>query len=50
MPCLSPNAIPIADFDLDYVDTHLEVRHADGTESCQTFGGDIEHPEPSEVI
>ncbi|ASY59039.1 phenylalanine--tRNA ligase beta subunit-related protein [Sinorhizobium sp. CCBAU 05631] len=43
-------AIPIAVFDLDKVAAHLEVRHADGDEVYMTFAGDIEHPEPREVI
>ncbi|AUX74948.1 MULTISPECIES: B3/B4 domain-containing protein [Sinorhizobium] len=43
-------AIPIAVFDLDKVAAHLEVRHADGDEIYMTFAGDIEHPEPREVI
>jgi DNA/RNA-binding domain of Phe-tRNA-synthetase-like protein len=43
-------AIPIAVFDLDKVAGHLEVRHADGDEIYMTFTGDIEHPEPREVV
>ncbi|CAN5655337.1 phenylalanine--tRNA ligase beta subunit-related protein [soil metagenome] len=43
-------AIPIAVFDLDHVDGDLTVRHANATETYATFGGDIEHPEPGEVI
>lgn len=31
-------ATPIGVFDLDHVDSHLEVRHAGGTESYRTFG------------
>ncbi|WP_413993541.1 B3/4 domain-containing protein [Labrys okinawensis] len=43
-------AIPIAVFDLDKVRGGLQVRHAAGTESYETFAGEIEHPEPGEVI
>jgi DNA/RNA-binding domain of Phe-tRNA-synthetase-like protein len=43
-------AIPIAVFDLDRVAGDLEVRHADGTERYESFGGAIEHPEPGEVV
>ncbi|MGV8881149.1 MAG: B3/4 domain-containing protein [Rhodoglobus sp.] len=43
-------AIPIAVFDIDNVEGDLTVRHANGSETYATFGGDIEHPEPGEVI
>jgi DNA/RNA-binding domain of Phe-tRNA-synthetase-like protein len=43
-------AIPIAVFDLDRVAGDLEVRHADGTERYESFGGAIEHPEPGELV
>jgi DNA/RNA-binding domain of Phe-tRNA-synthetase-like protein len=43
-------ALPVAVFDLDGVDGFLEVRHATGAEQHTAFGGEIEHPEPGEVI
>ncbi len=43
-------AIPIAVFDLDQVGGDLGVRHAEGTETYATFGGDTETPDPGEVI
>ncbi len=43
-------AIPIALFDLDQVEGDLIVRHAEGTETYATFGGDTENPAPGEVI
>ncbi|PXY32799.1 B3/B4 domain-containing protein [Prauserella muralis] len=43
-------AIPVAVFDLDRVAGFLEVRHADGGERYLTFGGEVEHPRPGEVI
>ena len=43
-------AIPIAVFDIDKVQQHLEVRYATGAENYLTFGGDVEHPEVGEVI
>ncbi|ARO25025.1 hypothetical protein CO659_10215 [Rhizobium sp. S9] len=43
-------AIPIAVFDVEKIVGDLEVRHATGHETYLTFGGDIEHPEPNEVI
>lgn len=43
-------AVPIAVFDLDKVAGHLEVRRAAGDEIYTTFAGEIEHPEPQEVI
>lgn len=43
-------AIPIAVFDIAKVQQQLEVRYATGDENYQTFGGEIEHPEPGEVI
>jgi DNA/RNA-binding domain of Phe-tRNA-synthetase-like protein len=43
-------AVPVAVFDLDAVDSCLEVRHADGGEEHWGFGGEVEHPEPGEVI
>ncbi|MGV1789213.1 B3/B4 domain-containing protein [Rhizobium sp. A37_96] len=43
-------AIPVAVFDLSKISGDLEVRHADGSESYLTFAGEMEHPEPREVI
>ena len=43
-------AIPVAVFDLDKVVGDMQVRHAFGSERYQTFSGQIEHPEPQEVI
>ena len=44
------HAIPVAVFDLDRVHGDLVVRHALGTETYETFSGDIETPEIGEVI
>ncbi|AIC28293.1 phenylalanyl-tRNA synthetase B3/B4 family protein [Rhizobium etli bv. mimosae str. IE4771] len=43
-------AIPIAVFDVEKIAGDLEVRPATGDETYLTFGGEIEHPEPNEVI
>ncbi len=43
-------AIPIAAIDLDRIDGDLQVRPAIGTETYETFAGDIEHPEVGEII
>ena len=43
-------AIPIAVFDTANIDGDLVVRHATGDETYETFSGEIEHPEPGEVI
>lgn len=43
-------AIPIAVFDLDRIVGDLQVRPATGEETYETFRGEIEHPEPGEVI
>lgn len=43
-------ALPVAVFDLDRVAGSLEVRHADGDERYLAFSGDVEAPEPGEVI
>ena len=43
-------AIPIAVFDVEKIAGDLEVRPATGHETYLTFGGDMEHPEPNEVI
>jgi DNA/RNA-binding domain of Phe-tRNA-synthetase-like protein len=43
-------AVPIAVFDLAKVEGSLEVRYANGGERYLTFSGEVEHPEPREVI
>lgn len=43
-------ALPVAVFDLDGVDGYLEVRHATGAEEYLAFSGEVEAPEPGEVI
>lgn len=43
-------ALPVAVIDLDQVEGFIEVRFATGDEQYQAFNGEIEHPEPGEVI
>jgi DNA/RNA-binding domain of Phe-tRNA-synthetase-like protein len=43
-------AAPIAVFDLAHVEGGLLVRRADGSERYLAFNGEIEHPDPGEVI
>lgn len=43
-------AIPVAVFDRARVAGSMEVRHAAGDETYVTFGGEVERPEPGEVI
>lgn len=43
-------AIPVAVFDTDQVAEHIQVRHAKGDETYEAFSGEIEHPEPREVV
>lgn len=43
-------ALPVAVFDLDQVDSFLEVRHADGEETYLAFSGKEENPAAQEVI
>jgi DNA/RNA-binding domain of Phe-tRNA-synthetase-like protein len=43
-------ALPVAVFDLDGVEGYLEVRHATGAEEYLAFSGEVEAPEPGEVI
>jgi DNA/RNA-binding domain of Phe-tRNA-synthetase-like protein len=43
-------ALPVAVFDLLGVSGGLEVRHARGDEEHLSFSGDVETPEPGEVI
>jgi DNA/RNA-binding domain of Phe-tRNA-synthetase-like protein len=43
-------AIPVAVFDASKIADHIEVRYATGSELFLAFSGEIEHPEPGEVI
>lgn len=43
-------AIPVAVLDLDRIGGGLQVRPALGTETYETLSGDMEHPEPGEII
>ena len=43
-------AIPVAALDADRISGDLEVRRAAGAERYDTFTGDVEHPEPGEVV
>jgi DNA/RNA-binding domain of Phe-tRNA-synthetase-like protein len=43
-------AIPVAVYDVSKVDGYLEVRYATGSEIFEAFSGEIENPEPHEVI
>lgn len=43
-------AVPIAVFDAARIGGELEVRPATGTEIYETFSGEIENPEPGEII
>jgi DNA/RNA-binding domain of Phe-tRNA-synthetase-like protein len=43
-------AVPVAAVDLDGVDTYLQVRHARGDEEHLAWSGEVERPEPGEVI
>jgi DNA/RNA-binding domain of Phe-tRNA-synthetase-like protein len=43
-------AVPVAVLDADWVAWPLEVRYASGHEDYLTFGGEVEHPAPGEVI
>ena len=43
-------AVPVAAFDLAEVSEHLEVRHASGDETYLSFSGEVEKPDPGEVI
>lgn len=40
----------MAVFDVARISGYLEVRHAAGDETYLTFSGQIEHPDPGEVI
>jgi DNA/RNA-binding domain of Phe-tRNA-synthetase-like protein len=43
-------ALPVAVLDLDQVAEFIDVRYADGTEQYLAFSGEVESPEPGEVI
>ncbi|MCC6705080.1 MAG: hypothetical protein IT334_09390 [Thermomicrobiales bacterium] len=43
-------ALPIAVFDLDYITGGIEVRHAKGDERFDTLAGEVEYPDPGEVV
>jgi DNA/RNA-binding domain of Phe-tRNA-synthetase-like protein len=43
-------ALPVAVIDRDQVAGDIQVRHADGDEIAMAFSGEVEHPEPGEVI
>lgn len=43
-------AIPVAAIDVAKIEGGIEVRRATGDERYQTFSGEMEHPEPGEVI
>lgn len=42
-------AIPTAAIDVDGVGGNLQLRPAIGTETYETFAGDIEHPEVGQI-
>jgi DNA/RNA-binding domain of Phe-tRNA-synthetase-like protein len=43
-------AIPVAALDLARIADYVEVRYATGSETYAAFSGEIEHPEPGEVV
>ncbi|MEV4892439.1 phenylalanine--tRNA ligase beta subunit-related protein [Nonomuraea sp. NPDC055795] len=43
-------AVPVAAIDLARVTGDLTVRHAAGDETYETFSGEVENPEPGEVV
>lgn len=43
-------AIPVAAFDVSKITDHLQVQHATGEEDYLTFTGEVEHPDPGEVV
>ena len=43
-------AIPVAVLDVSMITGGIEVRYATGAEEYLTFGGELEHPAPGEVI
>jgi DNA/RNA-binding domain of Phe-tRNA-synthetase-like protein len=44
------SAVPVAVFDVSEIAEHLEVRRAVGDETYLSFSGQVERPEPREVI
>jgi DNA/RNA-binding domain of Phe-tRNA-synthetase-like protein len=43
-------AVPVAAFDVSEIAEFVEVRHAAGDETYLSFSGELEHPDPREVI
>ena len=43
-------AIPVAAFDVSRIDEFIEVRYAAGDERYDTFSGEVEQPNPGEVV
>ncbi|MEM8529389.1 MAG: phenylalanine--tRNA ligase beta subunit-related protein [Chloroflexota bacterium] len=43
-------ALPIAVFDVERVASFIEVCHATGGENYLAFSGEIEHPDPQEIV
>jgi DNA/RNA-binding domain of Phe-tRNA-synthetase-like protein len=43
-------AIPVAVFDRSKIAEYIEVRYATGSEVYSSFSGEMENPEPEEVI
>jgi DNA/RNA-binding domain of Phe-tRNA-synthetase-like protein len=43
-------AIPVAALDVAGIAEYVEVRYATGSETYLAFSGEIEHPEPGEVV
>jgi DNA/RNA-binding domain of Phe-tRNA-synthetase-like protein len=43
-------AVPVAAFDLMKITGDLEVRPAKGDETYENFSGELEHPDPGEII
>lgn len=43
-------AIPVAVFDVSKIAEYIEVRYANGSEVYSTLSGELENPEPGEVI
>lgn len=43
-------ATPVAALDVSRIAGGIEVRYATGDERYQTFGGEVEHPDPREVV
>jgi DNA/RNA-binding domain of Phe-tRNA-synthetase-like protein len=43
-------AVPVAVFDASRIAEYVQVRHANGEETYETFAGDTEHPDAGEVI